>query len=95
MGADEVDLGRLDLGAPARVRLPRGEPMRLSFLGVEGTPDPSFGDDLLGFTVEGREVRHTAAVRNLWLGGTEADPEGSRWLPARSGARDARRSVFS
>ena len=71
----EVDLGRVEVGAPAQVRLPRGEPMRLAFLGVDGTPDPSFGDDLLGFTVAGREVRRTAGVRNLSLGGTATDPD--------------------
>ena len=71
----EVDLGRVEVGAPAQVRLPRGEPMRLAFLGEDGTPDPSFGDDLLGFTVAGRELRRTAGVRNLWLAGTAADPE--------------------
>jgi hypothetical protein len=71
----EVDLGRVEVGAPAQVRLPRGDPMRLTFVGEDGTPDPSFGDDLLGFTVAGRQLRRTASVRNLSLGGTAADPE--------------------
>jgi hypothetical protein len=73
--AAEVDLGRLVVGAPAQLLLPRGEPMRLTFLGQDGTPDPSFGDDLLGFTVAGRELRRTAGVRHLSLGGTVSDPE--------------------
>jgi hypothetical protein len=95
VGADEVDLGRIELGAPARVRLPRGEPMRLSFLGVEGTPDPRIGDDLLGFTVAGREVRHTAGVRNLWLGGTAADPEAIALAPGRYRVLATRGPEFS
>jgi len=79
----EVDLGRVQVGAPAQVRLPRGEPMRLAFLGEDGTPDPSFGDDLLGFTVADRELRRTAGVRNLSLGGTAADPEQVAIAPGR------------
>ena len=30
------------------MRLPRGGAMRLVFVGVDGTPDPRLGDDLLG-----------------------------------------------
>jgi hypothetical protein len=70
-----VDLGRVEVGAPAQVKLPRGEPMRLVFLGEDGTPDPSFGDDLLGFTVTGRELRRAAGGRDLSLAGVAADPE--------------------
>ncbi len=93
--AAEVDLGRIELGAPAQVRLPRGEPMRLSFLGEDGTPDPSFGDDLLGFAVAGRELRRTAGVRNLWLGGTEADPETVVVAPGRYRVLATRGPEFS
>jgi hypothetical protein len=81
--AAEVDLGRVEVGAPAQVRLPRGKPMRLTFLGEDGTPDPRLGDDLLGFTVAGRDLRRTAGVRNLSLGGTAADPESLALPPGR------------
>ena len=69
--------------------------MRLTFLGENGTPDPSFGDDLLGFTVAGREVRRTAAVRNLWLGGTDADPEAVAVAPGRYRVLATRGPEFS
>jgi hypothetical protein len=93
--AEEVDLGLLALGAPARVRLPRGEPMRLSFFGLEGTPTPSFGDDLLGFTVVGRELSRTAGVQNLWLGGSAADPESVVLPPGRYRVLATRGPEFS
>jgi hypothetical protein len=93
--AAEVDLGRIELGASAQLRLPRGEPMRLSFLGVDGTPDPRFGDDLLGFRVEGRELRRTAAVRSLWLAGTAADPESVAVPPGRYRVLATRGPEFS
>jgi len=70
-----VDVGLLATGAVARVRLPTGSPMRLVFVGIDGTPDPRFGDDLLGFAVTGiDELKRTAASRNLSLAGTGADP---------------------
>ena len=77
-GAGSSISGSIEAGAPSQVRLPRGEPMRLVFLGQDGTPDPSFGDDLLGFTVAGREVRAQpracAASRSA-----AATPIPSRW----------------
>ena len=70
-----ADAGLLATGAVARVRLPRQGPMRLVFVGVEGTPDPRFGDDLLGFAVLGiDQLKRTAGVRDLSLSGTSADP---------------------
>ncbi|MCK6555877.1 CehA/McbA family metallohydrolase [Candidatus Binatia bacterium] len=70
-----ADAGLLATGAVARVRLPRQGPMRLVFVGVDGTPDPRFGDDRLGFAVLGKDkLKRTAGVRDLPLSGTPADP---------------------
>lgn len=71
-----VDLGLVAVEPPARIRLPRGHAMRLVFLGQNGTQDPRFGDDLLGYRVAGMDdVKRTAAVRELALSGTSSDPE--------------------
>jgi hypothetical protein len=73
---EELDLGTIELGPAARVRLPQGSPMRLVFLGRNGTPDPRFGDELLGFTLVGRdEFRQSAGVRDLPLSGGAEDPK--------------------
>jgi hypothetical protein len=72
---EELDLGTVELGPAARVRLPQGSPMRLVFLGQDGTPDPRFGDELLGFTLVGRdESRQSAGVRYVPLSGGAEDP---------------------
>lgn len=73
--ANGADAGLLASGATARVRLPQQGPMRLVFVGVDGTPDPRFGDDLLGFAVLGiDQLKRTAGVRDLSLSGTSTDP---------------------
>lgn len=70
-----VDLGTIAVGAPARIELPRGHAMRLVFVGEDGTPDPKFGDDLLGFDVIGKEVERTAVTRDVALSGSASDPD--------------------
>lgn len=70
----DTDLGALPVAAAARVELPRGRAMRLVFVGTDGTPDPVFGDDLLGFAVLGKEIERTASTRDIVLSGTAADP---------------------
>jgi len=77
------DLGRLVLGTPARVILPRGETMRLVFVGLEGTPDPRFGDDLLGFRVGERETRASPLTNTISLAGVAADPRRAVIAPGR------------
>ncbi len=74
MPATDTDLGALTVTAAARVELPRGRAMRLVFTGIDGTPDPAFGDDLLGFAVLGKQIERTALTRDIVLSGTPADP---------------------
>jgi hypothetical protein len=74
--AQGTELGVLAVGAPGRLRLPRGAPMRLVFLGRNGTPDPDFDDDLRGFVVTREEGGWTMPSRNdLHLTGLAMDPE--------------------
>lgn len=72
--AGGTDLGVLDAGTPARVRLPRGEPLRLVFKGTNGTPDPDFEDSLTGFSVRDDDGVFTRpAVSAIFLAGIESD----------------------
>lgn len=75
MGPEGLDLGVLEVGGGTRVLLPVGQPMRLVFAGIEGTPDPDFSDDLLGFAVQDGEVRKgKPASRDVSLMGQISDP---------------------
>ena len=71
---DDLDLGDLSLGSPGRVALPRGTPMRLVFVGVEGTPDPRIGDDGIDLRFGNREVRASVESNDLALAGLQDDP---------------------
>jgi hypothetical protein len=69
-----ADLGTIDIGVPARVTLPRGEPMRLVFKGLDDTPDPHFEDPLTGFSVrEGKTLFTRPAISAVFLAGIESD----------------------
>ncbi len=76
LGAGGHDTGLLRTGAPARIGLPRQGPMRLVFLGIDGTPDPDFHDDLRGFAMIGAEssLARIRPERDLCLTGSPADP---------------------
>jgi hypothetical protein len=76
-------LAPIALGAPARVLLPRGRTLRLVFLGEDGTPDPRFGDDGLGFRVNGQEIPSGGLVNAVSLAGTPGDPERVTLAPGR------------
>lgn len=71
---EDVDVGRIAVGAPATVELPRGRRMRLAFEGIDGTADPVFGDDLLELRVGDERISTTQETRDVVLGGTERDP---------------------
>jgi hypothetical protein len=71
------------LGAAAHLELPRGETLRLVFVGEEGTPDPRFGDDLLGFRVNGEEVAPGALGNAISLANVPDDPSEVTLAPGR------------
>lgn len=64
----------LVLPKAARVDLPVGHPMRLVFMGLEGTPNPDFTDQLTSFSVKEDDGVHFAkAVSNVFLAGVSSD----------------------
>jgi hypothetical protein len=85
IGSEDLSLGELSLAAPARVTLPRGEPMRLVFLGQDGTPDPHFGDDQRGALYQGDSelIPAIPLQRDLHLSGTAHDPREAVLAPGR------------
>lgn len=74
VGEDDLDLGEVSVGRPAVVLLPRSGPMRLIFEGQGDTPDPVFGDDLLGFRLGEAPVPTTQQTRHVALAGGATDP---------------------
>jgi hypothetical protein len=70
----DVNVGTIACGDEARVRFPRESTMRLIFLGEEGTEDPRFRDDLLGFRVGREQFFNSAASREVNLAGVDGDP---------------------
>lgn len=71
------------LGAPARVRLPRGQPMRLVFRGLEGTPDPELGADRPRLRFGDRVVPPHRQGPDVSLAGRAGDPEAVVLRPGR------------
>lgn len=75
--ADEagVDVGLLELGGPARVVLPRGRPMRITFLPLDAGAAPArFGDDLLGHRLGDEAIGAGVTTPHVSLGGVDSDP---------------------
>jgi hypothetical protein len=71
----ETALEPLTVGAPSRVRLPRDRAMRLVFAGAGATPDPRFGETLLGFRIGEDEVPTALVTNDVSLTGAPGDPE--------------------
>lgn len=70
----DLDLGTLRVGQPARVLLPSGTPMRLVFVGLDGTPAPRFGDDGLGLRFGDQEIPSSLIASDVSLAGVPGDP---------------------
>lgn len=69
----DTDIGTLPIAVPSTVVLPRGNPIKLIFKGVDGTPDPLLFDDGRGFSV-GDKPSYNAHVHNsVALAGIDAD----------------------
>jgi len=71
------------VGAPAALALPRGQTMRLVFVGVDGTPTPHFEDDLLGFGVGYGKLRKGDADNVISLASAATDPAEVALAPGR------------
>jgi len=81
--AGGLALGRVALGGVARVVLPRGHAMRLVFRGLDGTPNPRFGDDLLGLRFGQDTPAGSALTSDVSLAGTPDDPAEVTLAPGR------------
>jgi hypothetical protein len=71
-----LSLGLLSLQGAATVELPRGEPMRLVFIGRDGTSNPNFIDTFTGSSVieeDGEKFR--SASPQIFLAGLPGDVE--------------------
>jgi hypothetical protein len=82
LGSAPLSLEPIALGAAAHLALPRGT-LRLVFVGTDGTEDPRFGDDLLGFRVNGEEIPPGALVNALSLAGLPGDSHEVTLAPGR------------
>ncbi len=78
-----VDLGEIHMGAMARIELPSGSPMRLVFRGIGDTPDPVFGSDLTGLTINGVAKPASLETHDLHLAGRPDDPRYLAIAPGR------------
>ncbi|MBD2857463.1 CehA/McbA family metallohydrolase [Spongiibacter sp. KMU-158] len=67
------DTGRWIFRRNGRLELPRGIPMSLYFFGMNDTPDPAFGDDLLGFSIAGELQKGQQRTNRIDLAGIESD----------------------
>ena len=76
VGPEGADAGSIPLGEPAVVTLPGPEagPMRLVFVGVDGTATPELFDDLLGLTVGEQRPASGMRANSVSLAGIESDP---------------------
>ena len=74
--SEDIDLGILSLSPAAKLTLPRGEAMRLIFLGTENTESPNFSDPLTDFSVhDGEQDVPARKISQIFLAGVESDPE--------------------
>jgi hypothetical protein len=69
----DLALAPIALGTPARVALPRGSPMRLVFVGEDGTPDPRLGGDGVDLRF-GDALAPSNESRDVSLAGLPDDP---------------------
>ncbi|RIL05229.1 MAG: hypothetical protein DCC71_11150 [Proteobacteria bacterium] len=83
VGASDVELGALAAPPFATVELPRGAAMRLVFLGLDGTPDPRFGDERPDARFGDDRSPPSTRTRDVSLAGIEADPRSVRVAPGR------------
>ncbi len=70
----DLDLGAVAAPPRGRVALPRGTAMRLTFLGVKGTPDPRFGDERPDVRFGDQVPPSSALTRDVSLAGVASDP---------------------
>jgi hypothetical protein len=70
----DLDLGELVAPPLGGVAPPRGAPMRLVFLGIDGTPDPRFGDERPHVSFGAGSPPPSELTRDVSLAGVDTDP---------------------
>jgi len=83
VAASGATLAPLALGAPATLVLPRGQTMRLVFLGAGETATPHFDGDALGFRIGEAKLRKGEADNVISLASDETDPRELALAPGR------------
>lgn len=81
-GAD-LSLGELEAPPLGSVELPQGDAMRLTFLGIDGTPDPRFGDERPHVAFGTETPPGSALTRDVSLAGAPGDPRSVSVSPGR------------
>ena len=83
VSAAGAKLAPIAVGAPATLVLPRGQTLRLVFVGLAGTETPHFEDDGLGFRVGPGKLRKGDADNVVSLAAAETDPTEIALAPGR------------
>jgi hypothetical protein len=83
VGRKGAKLAPFAVGAPATLTLPRGQTMRLVFVGLGDTASPHFDDDLLGFRVGDGKLRKGNADNVISLAAAATDPREVALAPGR------------
>ena len=79
----DLELGDVEAPPLGRVWLPRGQPMRLVFLGQGGTPDPRFGAERPALRFGDEQLADSERTRDVSLAGTASDPPWVALAPGR------------
>ena len=96
MSNESQSLGKLIMPTPARLSLPKGQAMRLVFVGINGTPNPNFEDTLTGLTVQQDEaIRTPSPVSQVFLAGTQGDARTVELAPGKYRVYATRGPEFS
>lgn len=69
------DSGRWLFKKKGQLQLPQGKAMSLTFFGIDDTPNPEFGRDLLGFTENALPVPGSMYRNRIDLAGVDSDPQ--------------------
>ena len=73
-GKNALGLGKIELSEAAKLSLPQGHPMRLVFVGLDGTPNPDFYGELSGSSVAyDNHIEAKPPISSIFLAGVETD----------------------
>lgn len=82
-GTTDLELGDLPVPPLGTVDLPQGHAMRLTFLGIDGTPDPRFGDERPPVAFGTDTPPGSSLTRDISLAGAPGDPHSVSVAPGR------------